>query len=108
MPQIKVRGISPENLCKISEELIDELVAIVECPRDYFELEYINSMAIREGNIEVAYPFVEVAWFDRGQEVQDEVAKIITKYVHRLGVASVDIAFLSFEKRRYYENGVHF
>ncbi|MBM7616342.1 DUF1904 domain-containing protein [Alkaliphilus hydrothermalis] len=108
MPQIIVRGVSPVLLCKINKELIDELVAIVECPRDYFEMEYIHSMAIREGNIEAAYPFVEVAWFDRGQEIQDQVAKAITKYMNMLGVASLDIAFTHFEKKNYYENGEHF
>lgn len=108
MPQIKVRGISPEKLCVMSKELIDELVQIVQCPRDYFELEYIQSLGIREGSIEAAYPFIEVAWFDRGQEVQDQVARIITKYVHQVGIPSVDIAFTYFEKRNYYENGAHF
>ena len=108
MPQIKVRGISPEKLCELSKDLIDELVEVVECPRDYFELEYIQSIAIREGNIEAAYPFIEVAWFDRGQEVQDDVAKIITKHVLSLGIPSLDLAFTTFEKRNYYENGVHF
>lgn len=108
MPQIKVRGISPEKLCKINNQLIDELVEIVQCPRDYFELEYIQSIAIRDGNIDEAYPFIEVAWFDRGLEVQDKVAKAITKHMLSAGEEAVDIAFTTFEKRSYYENGEHF
>jgi len=39
MPQMKVRGIAPEELCKIDVKLIDELTGIVGCPRDYFEIE---------------------------------------------------------------------
>ena len=70
---------SKENqICEISEKMIDELVDAVKCPRDYFEIECIKSVAIRDGKIADVYPFVEVAWFDRGQEVQDTVAKIIT------------------------------
>ena len=71
MPQIKVRGINENDICKISEKMIDELVEAVKCPRDYFEIECIKSVAIRDGKIADVYPFVEVAWFDRGQEVQD-------------------------------------
>ena len=55
------------------------------------------------------YPFVEVAWFDRGQEVQDMVAKIITDNIREnLNVESMDLAFTVFEKEKYYENGEHF
>ena len=81
MPQIKVRGINENDICKISEKMIDELVEAVKCPRDYFEIECIKSVAIRNGKIADVYPFVEVAWFDRGQEVQDTVAKIITNNI---------------------------
>ena len=78
MPQIKIRGINENQICEISEKMIDELIDAVKCPRDYFEIECIKSVAIRDGKIADVYPFVEVAWFDRGQEVQDTVAKIIT------------------------------
>lgn len=109
MPQIKVRGISSEDMCKISEKMIDELVEAVKCPRDYFEIECISSTAVRNGKIEPVYPFVEVAWFDRGQEVQDIVAKIITNSIREnLNIESMDLAFTVFEKEKYYENGEHF
>lgn len=109
MPQIIIRGIKPEKLCEISENMIDELVEAVKCPRDYFEIECIQSVAVRNGQISDAYPFVEVAWFDRGQEVQDKVAKIITDNIrNNLNVDSMDLAFTVFEKEKYYENGQHF
>ena len=109
MPQIKVRGINENDICKISEKMIDELVEAVKCPRDYFEIECIKSVAIRNGKIADVYPFVEVAWFDRGQEVQDMVAKIITDNIREnLNVESMDLAFTVFEKEKYYENGDHF
>lgn len=108
MPHLKVRGISPEGLCKINDPLIDELVEIIRCPKDYFEMEYIHTTAIRAGAIAEVYPFVEVAWFDRGQEVQDQVAKAITKHVHSLGIAAVDVAFTQYQRNCYYENGEHF
>ena len=38
MPQIKVRGINENDICKISEKMVDELVEAVKCPWDYFEI----------------------------------------------------------------------
>ncbi|SHJ92193.1 DUF1904 domain-containing protein [Tepidibacter formicigenes] len=109
MPQIKIRGIKAQVVCKISEEMVDKLVDIVKCPRDYFEIECIQSVAIRDGKIAPVYPFIEVAWFDRGQEIQDKVAKVITDSIREnLDVESLDLAFTTFEKEKYYENGEHF
>ncbi len=108
MPHLKFRGILPEELCKINKPLLDELVEIIKCPRDYFEMEYIHTTAIRDGEMAQVYPFVEVAWFDRGQEVQDQTAMAITKHVKELGIEAVDIAFTQYQKNSYYENGEHF
>ncbi|OPJ55926.1 DUF1904 domain-containing protein [Alkalithermobacter paradoxus] len=109
MPQIKIRGIDANEICKISKKLVDDLVDVVQAPRDYFEIECISSVAIRDGKVENAYPFIEVAWFDRGQEIQDIVAKIITDTIREnLGIQSLDLAFTVFEKEKYYENGQHF
>lgn len=108
MPQIKIRGVEPQELCKISKGLVDRLTEVIGCPRDYFTIEQVHSTAIRDGEIVPGAPFVEVAWFDRGQEVQDTVAQEITAQLKSIGIASVDIAFLTFERHRYYENGEHF
>ena len=108
MPHLKVRGIVPEVLCRLNNPLIDELVEIIKCPREYFEMEYIHTTAIRDGKIAEVYPFVEVAWFDRGQEIQDQVAKAITKHVYELGIDAVDVAFTQYQRNSYYENGEHF
>lgn len=108
MPQLKIRGIETEKIRKISKELIDDLTKIIGCPRDYFTIECISTTSIFDGEIVTTYPFVEVAWFDRGQEVQDRVAKIITKYANLIGVQDLDMTFTVFEKNRYYENGEHF
>jgi len=108
MPHLKVRGIAPEELCRLNNPLIDELVEIIKCPREYFEMEYIHTTAIRDGKIAEVYPFFEVAWFDRGQEIQDQVAKAITKHVNALGIEAVDVAFIQYQRNSYYENGEHF
>ena len=108
MPQLKVRGIELIRLSEISKPLIDELEELLKCPRNYFTIECINSTFIRDQEMAMDYPIVEIAWFDRGQEIQDNVAKIVTNYIHKVGYKSVDIIFITLEEKKYYENGEHF
>lgn len=108
MPQLKVRGVEVNDLCKISVDMVQEMQKLLECPKNYFTLECINSTYIMDGEIIKAYPTVEIAWFDRGQEVQDTMAKIVTKYIHSAGYKDVDVIFSVLEEKKYYENGEHF
>lgn len=108
MPQLKFRGVEGKEICSVSKELIDELQELLQCPRDYFVLECSNSTFISEGNFINIYPIIDVAWFDRGQELQDKVAEIITKHVESLGYKDIDVVFSILDEKKYYENGKHF
>ena len=108
MPHLKVRGVELIRLCAISKQLVDELEELIKCPRNYFTIELMNSTFIMDGETAMEYPIVEIAWFDRGQEIQDNVAKIVTSYINKAGYKSVDIIFTVLEEKKYYENGEHF
>lgn len=108
MPALKFKAIEAERLRSISKELIDELVELLQCPRGYFSLEIPQVLFIKDGEYDTGSPVVEVAWFDRGQEVQDKAAQIITKYVKIMGYKDVDVIFMKLKENRYYENGEHF
>lgn len=108
MPQIKMRNIDKNKICSFSKEMIDELESILKCPRSYFTIEHFATTAIKDGEVVEGYPFVEIDWFDRGQEIQDEVAKVVTKYVHNSGYKDVDVIFSILDEKRYYENGEHY
>lgn len=108
MPMIRFKAIEAEKICEISKDLIDELQELIKCPRDYFSLSVDRSLYIRDGEFVKGEPVVEVAWFDRGQDVQDKAAKIITKYVNSKGYKSVDVIFTALDENKYYENGEHF
>ncbi|NMM64520.1 DUF1904 domain-containing protein [Clostridium sp. P21] len=108
MPQIKIRGIQKEKILPISTELITQLKNIIGCPENYFTIEHIPSSFIKNGSLTEGYPFIEVAWFDRGQEIQDKVAECITTFIHNIGCNDVDIFFTVFKENCYYENGKHF
>lgn len=108
MPIIKFNAIEKNSVRQISKDLVDELQQLLQCPRAYFSLEVIMSEYIKDGEIVSGPPVVEVAWFDRGQEVQDHAARIITKHTHCAGYQNVDVIFTALHENKYYENGEHF
>lgn len=108
MPQLKFRGIKKQSLINISTPLLEELVELIGSPEDYFTFEYIQTDFIFKGKEVEGYPFVEMAWFDRGQEIKDKVAQLITKHLKQEGYSDVDIFFTKLEEKSYYENGEHF
>lgn len=108
MPILRLRAIEPKKICTISKGLVDELQDLIKCPRDSFTLEAVQSEFIKDGEFVDGYPLVEISWFDRGQEIQDKTAGIITKYVQSIGYDDVDVVFKALDKNKYYENGKHF
>ena len=108
MPMLKFKGIETQEVCTISKNLIDQLQELIQCPRDYFNLSVDKSVYIKDGKIIKGEPIVEVSWSDRGQEVQDKVAQIITKHVNSLEYPNVDVIFFTLDESKYYENGEHF
>lgn len=108
MPQLKIRGVEKEKIVRVSTILVNELSELVNCSREDFTIELIESTYIFDGKEVSPYPFIEIAWFDRGQEIQDKVAKIITNKFREQGIQDMDLIFSVLEKNKYYYNGKHF
>lgn len=107
MPHIMIKGMDVADVKKISKKMIDELEVIIGCPREYFTLEVAESTFIAEGETVSKDPFVQVNWFDRGQEVQDKTAAAITEHICNAGYKNVEMFFIVLERNKYYENGKH-
>lgn len=108
MPQLIFKGISVEQVKTISSPLVRDLAELCNCDTDNFTLEIPQSIFISNEEEVAAFPFIEVKWFERGQELQDQFANIITKYIQSLGVPEVEVAFTVFLESAYYSNGKHF
>ncbi|MDH4619045.1 DUF1904 family protein [Brevibacillus sp. AY1] len=108
MPHLLVRGVKAEQMAAISQPLTEELAAICQCGTDNFTIECLQTTGVFDGKIVDSYPFVEVAWFERGQETRDQFAQAVTKHVLSLGVPEVEVAFFAYQKESYYINGKHF
>ncbi|MBY6199509.1 DUF1904 domain-containing protein [Vibrio hangzhouensis] len=110
MPHLRFRAINPEMVKTLSQPLVDQLQPLMDCPREDFTIEHISSSFFFDGRQSSAYPFVEVLWFDRGQEVKDKVAGAITDQVRgALGEDyEVAVVFLPLNACDYYDNGEHY
>ncbi|MBO7747697.1 DUF1904 family protein [Paenibacillus sp. MWE-103] len=108
MPQLIMRGVDLAEVMKISTALVEELAQICRCGKDNFTLDVLNATSVSEGAIVPTFPFVEVAWFDRGREVQDAVATAITNHLLTTGIPEVEVAFKVYRETHYYANGQPF
>lgn len=111
MPHFRFRAISAEKVQQLSTPLVDGLHELMDCPKAHFTIEHIPSNFYFEGNATESYPFVELFYFDRGQHVQDEIAKRVTALVREiLEKPNQDVAviFTKLERASYYDNGQHY
>ncbi len=110
MPHFRFRAVEPQTVQHLSKTLVDELQSPMNAPREDFTFEYIYTTFFQEGEVAPAYPFVEVLWFDRGQETQDRVAQIITQQVRGVIGEEVDVAviFTALSQKDYYDNAQHY
>lgn len=107
MPQLTVRGIDPNHMKNISGALLEELAGICECGKDNFTIDCLDVTSVFEGETVATFPFIEVAWFDRGASVRNRAAEAITRHVREgeAGIAEVEVAFKVYSEEAYYING---
>ncbi|MCM3766023.1 DUF1904 domain-containing protein [Neobacillus niacini] len=108
MPHLIIRGVSIEQVKSISTALVQELAELCACGTDNFTLELVHSTYVFDGNEVPGYSLIEVKWFERGQEIQDQFANIVTRQIHALGIPEVEVAFSTFLESAYYLNGKSF
>jgi hypothetical protein len=108
LPQLLFKGITVDQVKTISVPLVKELAELCQCEEDNFTLEIMPSTFIFNQDEVLGFPFIEVKWFERGQDIQDQFATIITRYIHSLGAPEVEVAFSVFLESAYYYNGKHF
>ncbi|WP_320152385.1 DUF1904 family protein [uncultured Tolumonas sp.] len=108
MPHIRCRGMQRDIVVAISEILVEQLAELTKAPAAHFTIEYIPAefIATRFGG--QAYPFVELFWFDRGQEMQNAAAQLITSIVKSKLEMDVAVVVQPIQRTNYYDNGQHY
>ncbi|MFL6563287.1 MAG: DUF1904 family protein [Bacillus sp. (in: firmicutes)] len=108
MPHLFIRGVTVDQVKTISTLLVQDLADLCACGTDNFTLEIVNSTYVYDGHEVTCHPLIEVKWFDRGQEIQDQFAKIVTKHIQALEIPEIEVAFSTFQEFAYYLNGKSF
>lgn len=106
MPQLTIRGINPELVIEISGALVRQLAELCECGTDNFTFDCLQTVSGMDGKQVDTYPFVEVAWFERGSHTRDLLVDAITKHLKSAGVSEVEVAFKVYNEDGYYINGI--
>lgn len=110
MPHLRFRAVSVDTLQQISTPLLADLCVLTGGKPEFVTMECIDSHWVRGGVIEAGFPFVELVWFERPQELQDAAAALITRHLKAaLGEQTyVVVQVLPIVKSHYYSDGQHY
>ncbi|EFM11714.1 protein of unknown function DUF1904 [Paenibacillus curdlanolyticus YK9] len=106
MPHLLFRGIAAQQLRPLAQQLAEQLADICECGTDNFTMDCLHTTAVYGGAGDQSFPFVEVAWFERGDEVRGQVAAAVTQQLSSLGLTDIEVAFRTYREDSYYIDGV--
>ena len=104
MPHLRFRAVALETLQQVSGPLL------AGGKPEFVTMERVESSWIRNGEPEAGFPFVELHWFERPQEMQDAAARLITLHLKQvLGEQTyVVVQVIPLVKSAYYSNGEHY
>ncbi|MDQ0111108.1 DUF1904 family protein [Paenibacillus harenae] len=106
MPHLLFRGVTADRLRAVSAPLAETLADICDCGTDNFTISCLNETSVygdpTDGSM---FVFVEVGWFDRGQQTRNDFAFAVTQSMQKLGAAEVEVVFIAYREDSYYVNG---
>lgn len=109
MPHIRFRAVTADHVQSLSQSLTESLAQTMSTSPENFSFELVSTQFFEGGKPISSYPFVEVSWFARSQEVQDQSARLITEQIKKLiPNGDVVVVFHVLQQKSYYENGEHF
>ena len=109
MPHIRIRALEESVVKELSKNLPEPLAQVMKTTSDNFSFEKVSTQFFAMGEASDGDPLIEVSWFDRGQEVQNQCAEIIYKTVDKLVQKPyISVVFIPLPQSQYYENGKHF
>ncbi|MES2769099.1 MAG: DUF1904 family protein [Bdellovibrionota bacterium] len=109
MPHIRLKCISEKNVKSLSKTLPKELARAMDTSEDNFSFELVPNTFYTNGKSTKSYPFIEVHWFERSQDIKVKSTKIITDQIKALTKAKdIVVVYIPIEKSDYFENEKNF
>lgn len=103
MPQLICKGLTHDEVATLSQHLGQTLASLSQTPEDYFTFEAPQTTYFRHGQPHAMYPLIEVLLFDRGHEVEQQMATAIASAVKNLGHQTCEVYFMHIGHKDYYE-----
>lgn len=104
MPRIKTHNISSNIVKKAAKGIIDEISELLRTDRSNVTIQVCEDKFVSDGEFIQSHPYVELSLLTRPQDLEDQMASIITDQLMKSGCESVDLYIIHLEKRQYYEN----
>lgn len=102
MPQLIFKGIKATDVQQLSQDIISELSRITETPEDHFLIECPDHHYFDHGKLSNGYPIVEIIQYNRGKEIESQMADIIGKAIKKLSYCECEVYFTHIPKENYY------
>lgn len=102
MPKISFRAVDAAAVRAASGPIVDEMQALLGCPREALTVEVSQSTFMRDGSECAGMAVVEVEWLPRPKELQDRAAELIARHLKDMGHDSADIIFTILDPERFY------
>ena len=103
MPQITVKGFTDSQMKTVTPALSQKLSSAIGCPEDWLIFELVPTTFYAGGQQTAGFPIIEVSWFDRADNVREEVAGILRDTAFELGYSLVQVIFTTLQPARFYE-----
>lgn len=109
MPHIRIRAMQPDHVASLSKGLTKDLASAIKTDEDNFTFELVQTQFFSQGQAVKGTPFVEVLWFPRTADIQQQAADLITAAIKKIvNEEYITVVFLPLMPENYFENGQHF
>ena len=108
MPHMLIKGMKENQVVLLSKVIFPQLSEIMETPEDWFVFEHSPNTYFISGKATKLYPMVHLYWFDRGQDIKNQTARLLDEKIREMGYEQIEIIFHAHKKEDYFENGEHY
>ncbi|MGI6028428.1 MAG: DUF1904 family protein [Candidatus Heteroscillospira sp.] len=109
MPQISMRGMSPQLALELAPEVKKAVVSATGTDEKYVTTEYICSFQMDDSGMSQGFSKVDILWLSgRSQELHDKTAEAVTNVFRQRGIDRLQIAFINLPPSHFYDDGTHY
>ncbi len=103
MPQVILKGVTPERCEKLSAPIADRLAELINVPVEHIVVEHNDCLFFRGGMKDDGLCMVMVQWKTRPREMQKAVAEKLSEIIMGEGTDTVEVLYTNLNMNDFYE-----